>query len=563
MKKFFIAVLFLLPAVFAAAQEAQKMVSYYPTPYAVYDEITANEVAVLGTGPNTPAIKAGSFGITMLDVGADLNVQSADQVSSKFVLVGPNPARSATDAKGRLAAGLLRLNNTLGNGTIRSPFSEGLESELHLIDTWNMHDTSGKTKIFPYARPMNPKAKTMRWKDITYCLDTPCKQNCVDEWKDPANHDAGTEQKCTNITKTATFLVIDETSNCTKTADALAPMKLSYAYCGYWDYFYPDGTLAKQSLYSLPSSGFDSIDTCDGNIQDAYTCKPGQPKTNCWDVQVSSSQKQALSDAQAAARATVYNYSVGVLINNNQSPFERPTLNGDCTEGQNFDCHIGKDNPAASVDPLKAGRGWDQFASTYATSAAARLKCQRWSLEFYVGGKLNVRGEEYKIVNGNKVKSADAKQVGWDGGKILATMFLGNWPSLSNKNFSKIGSIGYCQKGVDMSKLCKTAGYEKYKCISAITLPAATVPKAWSSVDVGGGKTADGYSCQDQAGTGVLSSCEDLNPAAPPPQLECKTTWVDCPESPTCSHYSTYCTGGGGGGYSVPLTYYARRVTCC
>ncbi|MCL2888129.1 MAG: hypothetical protein FWF35_02310 [Elusimicrobia bacterium] len=650
MKKSLFAGLILLCAVFAAAQEAQKMVSYFPTPYAVYDVINANEATINDKGlAGGTAISARSVNISFLDVADSLDVTTSKQINpTNMVVVGAHDANGVLTKSdgtpcqagefcqvGALSVGgVLRLNQTLGKAAGIVTSRNDVPGELHLIDTWIMHDQSFNRLIFPYAKPMNPAVQTMRWLPVQYRTDCPNGDllNCdptknknvppptrgaviknpdtctYDEvLDDPYGDPSGPKHQVLNLNPdtctykwsvpiaTSTFLVIDEAPNCRVAAGAWQAVGHSVDPCLY-DIF----TVPGQPPLKIPQTTAgvaavpNALDTCNGNASAPFVC-PTNIKTpiTCWDLTISSQQLGGTTTNNTGDTnnnnnnttfAQVYTYNVGVLVNYNQSPFTRDTLQSSPCTG-NFDCHTGGDN--AAVDPLQMGRGWDQFwantytlnGKTFGSSSYQRLKCQPWSFEFYIGGQLHQQAAVYKMVSGSTVLWAAAKYLGWDNGKIIGTLFLGNFPSLSSSSyFSQIGSTPYCPNGADMQKVCAQKGYTDYKCIQAITIPTQTRTPVLSAVaDASGKQVSSAYSCSDQQGTATIVSCKDLNPAPPPasPSYTCTQPTIqhiDCKEDPTCSH-DVY-SGGGcvctdncqnqpSFNYVPPKSYYARQVTCC
>ena len=492
----------------ASAQEPQKMVSYYPTPYAVYNTINANEVVINDPATNQGSMSAASFNISSLNVGYDLALGQSLPVYSNIVEVGQNSSDGL--AGGTVISFLLRLNSSLAPGPIIKT------AQLHLIDTWFMHDANGKITPFPYPLPALPSARSMIWKTISYPDD---QLNTYDpSWKLNKKGVRGFDVPGHQ----AKFLVLNP--NCQTGSTGWSKcMPTTVDHCERPAFLLPDGT-------TRPITGDinqnQKPDTCDGNSESEYQCKGNEVKT-CNDVSRCTCDPGSTSTTTTEPKPANYIYSVGVLVNYTASPFKRATLGSTCVAGQKFDCHTGGDN--ADTDPQYKGRGWDSVAampfSGGGINTAQRLACNPWSLEFYVGpnlctsigdqGGIATVSAKMQNIGGKNIQTSEAMQKGWNGGKIIGTMFLGNFPALSGvKNFGYIGSIPVCPQNLDMGTACKQQG--DYRCVYAVRLPASKPTRVWSgSITDSSGIVSKAYSCQDQEGKAIIFSCQDLNPAQP------------------------------------------------
>ena len=171
MKKFtalFILIILIFPAL---AQESMRYISYYPTSYASYNNITANEAVVGGQ------ITAGQFKTDEINVGGSLNTEQFPALKARQVTVGANDAKGTMRLSTAPVAGvgILRLNQTL-SGAVTAINA----TELHLIDGPVMTNGGSTAQLFPSPRMAKPNGiignpvntPGMIWKEIIY-LTTP------------------------------------------------------------------------------------------------------------------------------------------------------------------------------------------------------------------------------------------------------------------------------------------------------------------------------------------------------------------------------------------------------
>ncbi|MGB2579355.1 hypothetical protein AAIR98_001274 [Elusimicrobium simillimum] len=188
MKKYIaiiIASAFCLASANANAAEPMKMTTYYPTPYASYDNVAVGETNI-ATDKGGGAFSAQNINITTLEVGGSLSAESVKQLKTKNLSVGPT---AKTSEGGKLKAGTIKLNADLESNNIQA-------KQAHIVDTITFGD-----KIFPYAKAAVPAAQELIWKEITFTgLDGKKKKGkflAINEY------DPGCEQKSSLLFDTA------------------------------------------------------------------------------------------------------------------------------------------------------------------------------------------------------------------------------------------------------------------------------------------------------------------------------------------------------------------------
>ncbi|MCL2888764.1 MAG: hypothetical protein FWF35_05745 [Elusimicrobia bacterium] len=171
MKKIFIFLTLAVFALIALAQDSMRFISYYPTPYASYKNITANVVTVADKGPGT--IKAAAYNIADMQVDANLDLQQSVPVNIQQVAVGSGNTGGTMTVRNTTGTGVLRLNQTVGNAAgVGGP----LAGVLHLIDGLVMTDASGNKQLFPspnaakgsFFTPSDLTQPGLIWKPIKY-----------------------------------------------------------------------------------------------------------------------------------------------------------------------------------------------------------------------------------------------------------------------------------------------------------------------------------------------------------------------------------------------------------
>ncbi|MCL2888765.1 MAG: hypothetical protein FWF35_05750 [Elusimicrobia bacterium] len=150
-----------------------RYISYYPTPYASYKNITANVVTVADKGPGQ--ITAAGFSIADMQVDANIDLQQSMQVNTPQLIVGSGTGGTMT-VRNTTGTGVLRLNQTVGSAAgVGGP----LAGVLHLIDGLVMTDASGNKQLFPtpnaakgsFFTPSDLTQPGLIWKPIKYFVN--------------------------------------------------------------------------------------------------------------------------------------------------------------------------------------------------------------------------------------------------------------------------------------------------------------------------------------------------------------------------------------------------------